>query len=111
GPDSFLAAKPAAFELIRELGLGDQIIGSNDHLRKTFIKKNGRLRVMPDGLMMMVPTKIFPLITTGLLSWGTKVRMGLELLHPPKPKAMDETVAQFIEAHYGPETVDYLAEP
>jgi len=31
GPDSFLAAKPWAMELIREVGLGDQVIGSKDH--------------------------------------------------------------------------------
>jgi oxygen-dependent protoporphyrinogen oxidase len=111
GPDSFLSAKPAALELVRDLGLGDQVIGSNDHLRKTYVRKNGRLMPLPDGLMMMVPTKILPLVTTGLLSWGAKFRMGLELLHAPKPKPYDESVAEFIEEHYGRETVDYLAEP
>src|SRR5207247_5800234 len=68
GPDSFLSAKPAALELIRELGLADQVIGSNDHLRVTFVRKGGRLVPLPDGLMMMVPTKILPLVTTGLFS-------------------------------------------
>lgn len=111
GPDSFLAAKPAALELIRDLGLGDQVIGSNDQLRKTYVRRGGRLVPLPDGLMMMVPTKILPLITTGLLSWSTKIRMGLELLSSPKAKAGDESVAEFIEEHYGAEAVDYLAEP
>jgi oxygen-dependent protoporphyrinogen oxidase len=111
GPDSFLSAKPAALELIRELGLADQVIGSNDHLRKTYIRKNGRLIPMPDGLMMMVPTKILPLLSTGLLGWRTKLRMGMELLRAPKPHANDESVAEFIEEHYGAEAVDYLAEP
>ncbi|HUP05386.1 MAG TPA: protoporphyrinogen oxidase [Bryobacteraceae bacterium] len=111
GPDSFLSAKPAALDLIRELGLADQVIGSNDHLRKTYIRKNGRLIPMPDGLMMMVPTKILPLLSTGLLGWGTKLRMGMELMRAPKPKPGDESVAEFIEEHYGAEAVDYLAEP
>src|SRR5579863_4547193 len=61
GPDSFLAAKPAALELIRELGLAGDVIGSNDHLRVTFVRKGGRLIPLPDGLMMIVPTKIMPL--------------------------------------------------
>ena len=61
--------------------------------------------------MMMVPTKILPLVTTSLLSWGTKIRMGMELFRAPKAKAGDESVAQFIEEHYGAEAVDYLAEP
>src|ERR1700740_1273946 len=60
GPDSFLSVKPAAMELIRELGLAADVIGSNDHLRVTFVKKNGHLVPLPDGLMMMVPTKIMP---------------------------------------------------
>jgi oxygen-dependent protoporphyrinogen oxidase len=111
GPDSFLSAKPAALELIRDLGLADQVIGSNDHLRITYVRKGGRLVPLPDGLMMMVPTKILPLVTTRLLSWSTKIRMGLELLRAPKAKAGDESVAEFITEHYGAEAVDYLAEP
>jgi oxygen-dependent protoporphyrinogen oxidase len=111
GPDSFLSAKPAALELIRELGLADEVIGSNDSLRVTYIRKGGRLRPMPDGLMMMVPTKILPLLTTGLLGWRTKFRMGMELLRAPRPKPGDESVAEFIQEHYGAEAVDYLAEP
>jgi oxygen-dependent protoporphyrinogen oxidase len=111
GPDSFLSVKPAAMDLIRELGLADDVIGSNDHLRVTFVKKNGRLVPLPDGLMMMVPTKILPLVTTGLLSMGTKVRMGMELLRAPRVRAEDESVADFVREHYGQEAVDYLAEP
>jgi oxygen-dependent protoporphyrinogen oxidase len=111
GPDSFLSAKPAAMELIRELGLADQVIGSNDHLRVTYVRKGGRLLPLPDGLMMMVPTRILPLLTTGLLGWRTKFRMGMELLRAPRPKPGDESVAEFIQEHYGAEAVDYLAEP
>jgi protoporphyrinogen/coproporphyrinogen III oxidase len=111
GPDSFLAVKPAALELIADLGLSNEVIGSNDHLRVTFVRKNGKLVPLPDGLMMMVPTKILPLVTTGLLSWGTKIRMGMELLRSPKPHAGDQSVADFVEEHYGREAVDYLAEP
>lgn len=111
GPDSFLSAKPAALDLIRDLGLSADVIGSNDHLRVTFVKKNGRLVPLPDGLMMMVPTKIMPLVTTPLLSWGTKIRMGLELLRAPKMRGEDESVADFVLEHYGQEAVDYLAEP
>ncbi len=111
GPDSFLSAKPAALELAAELGLAGEIIGSNDHLRVTYVRRGGRLIPLPDGLMMMVPTKILPLLTTRLVSWGTKVRMGMELLRAPKPKPGDESVAEFIEEHYGAEAVDYLAEP
>jgi protoporphyrinogen/coproporphyrinogen III oxidase len=112
GPDSFMAAKPWAMDLIREVGLADQVIGSNDHLRVTYILKKGKLVPLPDGLMMMVPTKIMPLVGTRLLSWGTKIRMGLELLRrPPKAPLADRSVYDFLLDHYGQESIDYLAEP
>jgi oxygen-dependent protoporphyrinogen oxidase len=110
GPDSFLAQKPWALELIREVGLGGDVIGSNDHLRVTYVWKNGRMVPLPDGLMLMIPTKILPLIGTGLLSWGTKIRMGLEWFRKPA-RAGDRSVAEFVADHYGQEAVDYLAEP
>ena len=112
GPDSYLGVKPAATELIREVGLGDQIIGSNDHLRITYVVRNGHLVPLPDGLMMMVPTKIAPLVTTNLLGWSTKIRMGLEYLRrPSNAHSADRSVAEFITDHYGLESLDYLAEP
>ncbi len=111
GPDSFLSAKPAAMELIQDLGLADMVIGSNDRERITYVRKGGKLVPLPDGLMLMVPTKILPLLTTGLLGLRTKIRMGMELLRKPRPTAADQSVAEFIQEHYGREAVDYLAEP
>lgn len=111
GPDSFLAAKPEALQLCRELGLEKEVISSNDHLRKTYIRRNGRMIEMPDGLMMMIPTKIMPMAVSPLLSWSTKIRMGLEYFRKPVPANGDRSIADFICDHYGQETVDYLAEP
>ncbi|MCC6857899.1 MAG: protoporphyrinogen oxidase [Bryobacterales bacterium] len=112
GPDSYLAQKPWALELIRELGLESEVIASNDHLRKTYVLKHGRLVPLPDGLMFMVPTRILPLVSTRLLGWPTKFRMALEWFHPPQGHmGEDRSVAAFVEQHYGREAVDYLTEP
>lgn len=111
GPDSFLAAKPWAMDLIREAGLADKVIGSNDHLRVTYILKHGKLVPLPDGLMMMVPTKIMPLVGTHLLSWSTKIRMGLEFFRRSGGAREDRSVHDFLMDHYGEEAIDYLAEP
>jgi oxygen-dependent protoporphyrinogen oxidase len=112
GPDSFLSAKPWAMELIRELGLAEEVIGSNDHLRVTYVWKGGRLMPLPDGLMLMIPTRILPMVSTGLLSWPTKIRMGLEWLRRPAHRSQeDRSVSDFVADHYGREAVDYLAEP
>src|SRR5579863_7566607 len=111
GPDSFLTEKPWASDLSREVGLGDQLIGSNDADRQTYILVKGRLVVMPDGLMFMVPTKIAPTALSPLFSARTKMRMAREWFHPPRKAEADETVASFVERHYGSEMVDRLADP
>src|SRR5579863_3902317 len=48
---------------------------------------------------------------TRLFSLRTKIRMGMELLHPPHAKDEDESVAALVERHYGSEAVDRLADP
>jgi len=112
GPDSFISVKPWAMDLIRELGMEDEVIGSNDHERVTYIRRRGRLVELPDGVQMLVPTKVFPMVATPLVSWPTKVRMGLEYFRrPDKEGRGDRSVAEFVEEHYGREAVDYLAEP
>jgi protoporphyrinogen/coproporphyrinogen III oxidase len=111
GPDSFITEKPAAAELCRELGLAGDLIPSNDAARKTWIVVRNRLVPLPDGLMFLVPTRLVPTATTRLFGLGTKIRMGLELLHPPRPAKGDESVASLVQRHYGRETVDRLADP
>ena len=111
GPDSFVTEKPWAADLCRSLGLGDQLIRSNDADRKTYILTRGRLVEMPDGLMFMVPTKILPTGLSSLFSWKTKLRMTRELFHPPRTADRDESVAEFVKRHYGSEMVDRLADP
>jgi oxygen-dependent protoporphyrinogen oxidase len=111
GPDSFLTEKPAAAELCRELGLGAELTPSNDADRKTYIVVHNRLVPLPDGLMFLVPTKLIPTALTRLFSLPTKIRMGLELLHPPRPSETDESVAALVERHFGREVVDRLASP
>jgi oxygen-dependent protoporphyrinogen oxidase len=112
GPDSFLTEKPAAAELCRELGLGAALTPSNDAERKTYIVVRNRLVPLPDGLMFLIPTKLIPTALTRLFSLPTKIRMGLELLLPPRPTGQpDESIAALVERHFGREVVDRLADP
>ncbi|MGA9671523.1 MAG: protoporphyrinogen oxidase, partial [Terracidiphilus sp.] len=112
GPDSFLTEKPAATELCRELGLGADLVPSNDAARKTYIVVKNQLVALPDGLMFLVPTKLIPTAMTRLFSLPTKVRMGLELLRPPRRNGdADEAVATLVERHFGAEAVERLADP
>lgn len=111
GPDSFLTEKSWGLDFVRSLGLGDQLISSNDAERKTYILVKGRLEPIPDGLMFMVPTRIAPIVTSRLFSLPAKVRMAFEYFQRPQPSDKDETVAELVERHFGPEMVDRLADP
>lgn len=111
GPDSFLTEKPAAAALCRELGLDGELLPSNDAARKTYIVTGNRLVALPDGLMFLVPTKLAPTAMTRLFSVRTKMRMAMELMHPPRPSVGDESVAALVERHFGREAVDRLADP
>ena len=111
GPDSFLTEKPWAAELCRELGLEDQLLGSNDRLRRTWIVVSRRLRPMPDGLQFMVPTRTWPIVFSRLFSARTKLRMVGELFSSARTVAVDESAAALVERHFGREVVERLADP
>ena len=112
GPDSFISVKPWAMDLIRDLGIEGDVIGSNDRERVTYILRNGRLVALPDGVQMLVPTRILPMAISPLVSWPTKFRMALEYFRRPRAAPLrDRSVAEFVAEHYGQEAVDYLAEP
>jgi oxygen-dependent protoporphyrinogen oxidase len=111
GPDSFLSIKPDASRLCQELGLGDQLIQSNDASRKTYILVKGRLVPIPHGLEFMVPTRVWPMAATPLFSFSTKLRMAAELFSSARKDAGDESVGDFVRRHFGQEMVDRVAEP
>ena len=112
GPDSFISQKPEALALIRELGMEREVIGSNDHSRITYILRHGKLTRLPEGVMMIVPSRVWPMVKSPLLGWGTKLRMALELFRkPPATPMPDRSVAEVVIEHFGQETLDYLAEP
>lgn len=111
GPDSYLAQKPAARELIQDVGLGAELIHSNDERRKTYVLRHGRLAALPDGIQFLAPTAVMPIVTTRLFGVGTKLRMAAELLRKPQTGQPERSVSDFVRSHYGQEAVEYLAQP
>ncbi len=111
GPDSFLAQKPWAEELCRELGLAGELIGTNDAQRAVFILCRGRLVPLPRGINLIVPTRLKPLLRSPLLSWPGKLRMALEPLVPARTDEADESIGSFVRRRFGREAMEVLAEP
>lgn len=111
GPDCFVSEKPWAIELIEEVGLGGRLAGTNDARRRTYVLWKGRPHPLPDGLILLVPTRIMPFITTRLFSWPGKMRMALDFVLPRRTDGADETLGDFIRRRLGRETLDKLGEP
>jgi oxygen-dependent protoporphyrinogen oxidase len=111
GPDSFLTQKPWAAQLASELAIAGELLPSNDERRKTFVLSKGKPTHLPDGVMLIVPTKIKPFVLSGLISPLGKLRMGLDWFIPPRKDDGDETVAEFIRRRLGDEALDKMAEP
>jgi protoporphyrinogen/coproporphyrinogen III oxidase len=112
GACSWLASKTAAADLVRELGLGDQLIGSNDKDRQTFIWKRGRMVKYPDGMQLVAPAKLWPILTSDLVGKFTKARILLDWFRKPSVfPPRERTVGAFVTDHFGIEMCDYVAEP
>ena len=111
GPDCFITDKPAAIELCQKLGLEKELIRTNPDLKQSFILKNGRLHPIPEGFYLLAPSRLWPLVTTSLLSpWG-KFRAGLEPFVKVRKDVQDESVGSFVRRRLGQEVLDWLAQP
>jgi len=112
GPDSFLTQKRAALDLCRELGLGDQLIGSNHTATpSTYVLSKGKLHPMPEGMMLMAPTMILPILRSKLISWPGKLRMGLEIFISRNTTVADESLGSFVRRRMGSELLAKIAGP
>ena len=111
GPDTFLATKPWGVALCKELGLGERLHGTNPHKKNTYVLNQGRLLPLPDGLAMMIPTNIPAILRSGLVSWFSKTRMGLDFIIPAKRLNGDESLGTFVSRRLGREAYENLIEP
>ena len=110
GPDSWLAEKAWMLDLVREIGLGGQVIGSNDKRRRTYIVRRGRPVPLPDSMRLLAPSRPWQAATSRLFGLRSKARMASEWFHRPSTRP-DRSVAEFVEDHFGREAVEYLAQP
>ncbi len=111
GPDTFLATKPWGMALCKELGLGDRLHGTNPNEKNTYVLHKDKLVGLPDGLAMMIPGKVMPMLTTRLLNPLQKMRIGLDFVLPVRKGDEDESLGSFISRRMGRATYENLIEP
>lgn len=110
GPDSFLTSKPEAVELAREVGLESRLLPTARDARDVYVFLRGRLRRLPEGLMLMAPTRAWPFLRSDLMSLPGKLRVGLERFLP-RGGAGDESLADFTRRRLGREALEAIVDP
>ncbi len=112
GPDCVISDKPSTFEFAKKLGIANEMINTRSATGGTYILKRGKLVRMPEGVMMMIPTKFKPFIGTKLISWPGKIRAAMDVFIPRRKNLDDdESLAGFVRRRLGQEILDVLAEP
>jgi oxygen-dependent protoporphyrinogen oxidase len=122
--DNFLTSRPGAVALCQRLGLADQLLPTDETRRRALVLRNGRLLPIPSGFHLMSPRRLWPLVTSPVLSLRGKLRLLAEPLMPPRPLvstesgargwglgAVDESVASFARRRLGREAFDRLVQP
>lgn len=102
GPNTLLVNKPELDGFLRSLGLGAQMVLPNEAANNRYILKGGEFVAAPLG-----PGE---LIRTPLLSGPAKFRLLGDLL-AHKPDLREESLASFVERHFGCEALDYVVNP
>ncbi len=111
GADSFITNKPWGLDLCHELGLGDSLIRTEPNRRRSFVVREGKLMAVPDGFVMMAPSRMGPILTSPILSWRGKFRMLLDYVLPRKTDDSDESLGAFVKRRLGREALDRLVQP
>ncbi len=111
GPDSFITRKPWALELVRELGLGDQICETSPENGRVFLLRDGAPVELPAGMAFVVPTAEEPFLRSGVLSEEGKRRVLAEVDVPRRDRGGDESVADFVTRRFGKEALERLGQP
>lgn len=110
GPDMFFTKRPWALDLSKRLGLEDGLIETNEAKRGTYVLWKKKLVPVPEGFLMLAPSKIIPFLKTPLFSWSGKIRMLADLFISKKDSS-DETLASFVRRRFGNEALERVAQP
>ena len=109
--DMFTTGEPWALDLCRRIGLEDELTETCQENRRAFVVRRGRLIPVPGGFSLMTPTRIWPLVTTPLLSWSGKLRLAGEYFVRARRDADDESLASFARRRLGNEVFRWLIQP
>ncbi|MCH2201201.1 MAG: protoporphyrinogen oxidase [Fuerstiella sp.] len=111
GPDAFITNKPGGLQLCSDLGITDQLIGTDKQHRRSLVVHRGRPVPVPEGFMLMAPAKPTAILKTPILSFTGKLRLLSEIVRSKKSNDDDESLASFVRRRFGTETFERLVQP
>ncbi len=113
GAEAIHVAPPHLSALVRDLGLWDAPLGS--HHGHTLLGHPRGAQPMPAGIGPTGPTRIRPVVQSGLLSLPGLVRAGLEpalaRIAPALAPDQDVSVGDFLAGRFGHEVVRRFVDP
>jgi oxygen-dependent protoporphyrinogen oxidase len=111
--DSFIAGPqaPWALDLCRRIGFENELIQTDPARRKAMVVHDGRLLDVPEGFVLMCPRRLWPVVTTPLLSVAGKLRLAWEYFVPRRRGGGDESLASFARRRLGREVYERLVQP
>src|SRR5215211_6944123 len=106
GPDSFVARKPWAVDLCRELGLELLEPGARD----AYVWTEGGLVPLPESALG-IPAELDEIVRWPGLSRRGRVRAASDLVRKPRPPRVDASIGSLVRRRMGDEVADGLTGP
>ncbi len=114
GPDGIVKGKPAGLAFARSVGLESALIEQGADARGVQVVHEGRLERIPDGVLLVAPTRVLPIATTPLLSLRGKLRVLGDLVLPRSAlsadDSRDESIRSFVSRRLGDEVAELLGD-
>lgn len=111
GPDSFISEKPAALRLCERLGLSERLLSTQPEYQKIEVVHRGKLVALPEGFLLLAPTRLGSFLKTPIFSWPGKLRIATELFRRRGQSDDDESLGAFVRRRFGAETLERIAQP
>ena len=109
--DMFTTREPWALDLCRRIGIADELIETDARFRRAFVVRRGKLIPVPEGFTLMSPAKIWPILTTPILSPLGKLRLAWEYFTAARGDEADESLQSFVVRRFGREAFERLIQP
>lgn len=109
GPDSFLERKESAAELVRDVGLEEDLV--RNRTGQAYVLNDNHLYPIPKKAVMGIPTTPSAFISNEMFSPRAKWRTAADLVLPRAKREDDPSAGNFFKRRFGQETVDRLIEP